>query len=341
MTTYPDRVREQLQSLLDDPRSFPTARGFCDRLHTNNPMKPSEDAAVPSVENNNYERWCFKNGDVATIKAVLQVQPLTPDDALEHCYPDGIIKSSEAALKAILFLQSALDKKRPGLPDANIIHCVRTLRNQNQFVLVLTSHLIFPSLQLGNDDSIPSVTLDDLDDDETPLSPSGTSRPTQQVRLRATYSPSKTSQTGLYGECIEIADTKVEPPKIFNGKGELVHPKHYNTLPAKFLAIVEASICTIQFKPEGESHDKRVTHLRLESLRILDQSLMQAASPEPDAEGSPTPQGKRKRKRKSPTKPKTTRKKQKTRASTSKAAEDEKEEDETLDEMEMDEDENL
>ncbi|TFK22126.1 hypothetical protein FA15DRAFT_706653 [Coprinopsis marcescibilis] len=224
------------------------------------------------------------------LQAVFEIQPLSENDCLAEFYPEGTIEASNVVPPILLHLQGELAQKRPGVYPSNITSPIRKKPDKDVFTMMLTSHPLLPTLKCGID-NFPSVmlSLDDLADIGT-LSPS---------KLKATAS--KRKGTGnladtddndndltlgpmpdpedLYAEFPDALDAKIKLPKVFNGKGNLVPPQDYSSLPWDAVVIVEASLCCWQFKSDNK--DKRVTHMHLKTLQLLDKSMEQANNIQP------------------------------------------------------------
>ncbi|KAJ3503867.1 hypothetical protein NMY22_g18102 [Coprinellus aureogranulatus] len=108
---------------------------------------------------------------------------------------------------------------------------------------------------------------------------------------------------GLYALPGSPLNASVIAPKVFNGKEDLVHPKDYDRLPSEVPVIAEVSICCWDLT----KYDRFVTHLRLERMELLDQSITYIVPTRPS---TPTPAPKRKAEpsseQKRPTKKRTT-----------------------------------
>ncbi|TFK18731.1 hypothetical protein FA15DRAFT_697935 [Coprinopsis marcescibilis] len=193
--------------------------------------------------------------NINRLRTAIELRPLGKDDRLAHCYPDGTLRASNAAFKSLLTIQQQLKKDRKTIPDENYITFIRPIRNEDRFVMLATSHSLLPSLQKAADD-IPSLSLDDIDsdddEDDGPLSPtkmkgklsdpdpSNNSASSSKNTVLPRDMPDPVGQYALTGPAL---NAEVVPPKIYNGKGEIVHPKDYNTLDFKNLVIAEVTIC--------------------------------------------------------------------------------------------------
>ncbi|TEB26516.1 hypothetical protein FA13DRAFT_1795692 [Coprinellus micaceus] len=198
------------------------------------------------------------------LRAAFYLQPLSEDDRLAEFYPDGIIEVSAAIPAALMILQTDLEKKRPGVAPAHTTSPVRVNEDKDTFAMILTSHLLLPGLK-SKSEPAPALSLADLAD-------IGTLSPSKLKAARTSKTASGASSSGIYAQCDNATlKTKVEFPNVYNGKGNLVRPQEYGTLDSECVVIVEASLCCWHFKVQD--NNKRVTHLRLESLQFLDRSL--------------------------------------------------------------------
>ncbi|KAF6741355.1 hypothetical protein DFP72DRAFT_1084361 [Ephemerocybe angulata] len=272
------------------------------------------------------------------LRVAIQARALSESDPMADFYPEGLIERSNAVIGTIAFLQQEfLDKINTN--DNNITRCVRVVDvpdasegdEDSRFDVVLTSHLLLPTLKRGAK-SMPKITRADLVPG-VPLSPSklrsrgsantspatpaaSSSRSSTRIPLRDLDDPN-----GIYAMCDDLLDTEVFAPRIFNGKGGLVHPNNYDKIPRTCPALIEATLCCIRFKPMGED-EKAITHLRLQSIHLLDRSLAQReTTPDvADSVDSATPTPKSKRKHVNDNSKAGSSKKRKTRSATSNAS---------------------
>ncbi|TFK20675.1 hypothetical protein FA15DRAFT_707865 [Coprinopsis marcescibilis] len=247
-----------------------------------------------NIANHNGEA-SFVNSKAATAalgrqRVQIQARALSATDFLAEFYPEDTVKTSTGAIGTIALIQSQLDEKNE-VDESNITRCTRIVdvpdpsedEEDQHFDVILTSHLLLPAIKSEKSNFMPKVTLDDIDSG-LPLSPS-------KLRGRTGTKPTPTSATnqdivrlrdmddpdGVYAMCDDLLGTEVVAPKITNGKGNLIHPKDYDKLPSSSIAIIKVSICYMHFPIHNVR--KSITHLRLQTMRLLNKSLEHATAP--------------------------------------------------------------
>ncbi|KAJ3513753.1 hypothetical protein NMY22_g14950 [Coprinellus aureogranulatus] len=374
MSDYGATLTHRISRALNDPNCFLSAKHLVERIDfVSSPRKPAE--AMPAVNkaDSGAQYLMFRNGgmvkvlvlarldmrgvfaktdgyfnatdnkgeprevksSLSRLRASFELKPLQSDDHLADFFPPNAVKASQATLRALLLIQQKLKEDRKSIPDENYTTYIRSIRNENRFVLVTTTHLLMPSLKSGSD-TIPALSLDDIDsedENDEPLSPS------KLLTKKASQADVDGPQKILLGDMDDpndeyarsgAIDVEVVAPEVYNRRGQLVHPKDYGALPRDSIAIVEVSICCWEMK----KHNRFVAHLRLERMNILDESITYEPTPPP----SPTPAPKRKGKGvKNEAEPKKPRTRASASGSSSKAKSEESETEHPEGEM-MDED---
>ncbi|TEB25459.1 hypothetical protein FA13DRAFT_1817357 [Coprinellus micaceus] len=232
------------------------------------------------------------------LRAQIQLKAITTTDRLAAFYPPGAVRSSNAALKGFLYVQQGLKDHYKAIKDEDFTKFVRSVPREDRYAMVGTTHLLIPSLR-GRSDDIPQMSLDDLDSDEdeddVTLSPSKlkAKHPSESnaeltsTNLTLRDLPDPEGQYALTGSALEA---EIVPPRVYDGRRRLVPPHKYDTVNRDTLAIVETSICGWEMRKVN----KLVTHLRIESIQLLDNGLLPLPSPSPSPPPSPTPAPKRK-----------------------------------------------
>lgn len=194
MADYGERLKALLSSALNDPIGIRSSAQAISRVdYDRSPCKPKNNAPEINRKDSGAEYVIDKNGEILKfkiaavwnrkgmfdktdtpyfnasstkdfekrvdrIRATMELQPLHPNDQYFDVYPAGAIKASNAAVLALLSIEQKLHEKRSSLvAERNHTTFVRSIHNEDRYVLVSTSHLLLPGLK-GSTDTIPKLS---------------------------------------------------------------------------------------------------------------------------------------------------------------------------------------